>query len=162
MLPQSQFVFAGSLIPAAPADMFAALGKNDQKIHIVPSRNLVVIRMGDAADTSLAAPTSFDNDLWIKLNDVFCTTGLIKNNFEEQIKSYPNPARNEVKVHSLKFNIGDEITLSDTWGRIVYHKKINNGVSDITISTLNFNDGVYSIMVSSSKSIFRGKIVVQH
>ena len=48
MLPQSQFVFTGNIIPNAPADLYAALGKNDQKIYVVPSQNLVVIRMGDA------------------------------------------------------------------------------------------------------------------
>jgi CubicO group peptidase (beta-lactamase class C family) len=37
MLPSSQLKFNGSLIPNAPADMYSALGKNDQKIHVVPS-----------------------------------------------------------------------------------------------------------------------------
>ena len=48
-LPQSQLQFNGSLIPTAPADMFMALGKNDQKIYIIPSKKMVVIRMGDVA-----------------------------------------------------------------------------------------------------------------
>ena len=74
MIPGLQLSFPGALIPAAPADLFAALGKNDQKIHVVPSMNLVVVRMGDAADTSLAAPTTFDQDLWLRLHDVFCST----------------------------------------------------------------------------------------
>ena len=31
MLPQSQFTFTGSLVPAGPGDMVMALGKNDSK-----------------------------------------------------------------------------------------------------------------------------------
>jgi CubicO group peptidase (beta-lactamase class C family) len=71
MVPSIQTVFQSSLIPNAPADMFCALGKNDQKIYVVPSKKMVVIRMGDAADASNFALTTFDNDLWIKLNGLF-------------------------------------------------------------------------------------------
>jgi CubicO group peptidase (beta-lactamase class C family) len=67
-LPQSQLEFPGTLIPNAPSDMYAALGKNDQKIYIVPNKKLVVIRMGDAADGENFALSNFDNDLWGKIN----------------------------------------------------------------------------------------------
>ena len=67
-LPQSQIEFNGELIPNAPQDMYAALGKNDQKIYIVPSKKLVVIRMGNAADGSNFALSDFDNVLWSKIS----------------------------------------------------------------------------------------------
>ena len=69
-LPQSQFEFQGSLIPAGANDMFMALGKNDQKIYIIPSKKMVVIRMGNAADEVNAALSDFDNVLWQKINAV--------------------------------------------------------------------------------------------
>lgn len=69
-MPQTQFEFQGSLVPNGPADMFMALGKNDQKIYVVPSKNMVVIRMGDAADEVNWALSGFDNDLWVKINAV--------------------------------------------------------------------------------------------
>lgn len=69
-LPQTQMQFNGSLIAAAPADMYAALGKNDQKIYVVPSRNMVIIRMGDAADGSNFALSGFDATLWEKIMEV--------------------------------------------------------------------------------------------
>lgn len=69
-LPQTQFEFSGKLIPNAPDDMFAALGKNDQKIYVVPSKKLVIIRMGDSAEDSNFALSSFDNNLWEKINKV--------------------------------------------------------------------------------------------
>lgn len=67
-MPQSQLTFNGCLIPNAPTDMFCALGKNDQKIYVVPSKKLVIIRMGDAADSSNFAMSGFDNELWGKIN----------------------------------------------------------------------------------------------
>jgi len=50
--------------------MYAALGKNDQKIYIVPSKKLVVVRMGEAADEANFALSTFDNELWEKINAV--------------------------------------------------------------------------------------------
>ncbi|MBL8771126.1 MAG: serine hydrolase [Phenylobacterium sp.] len=52
----------GPLIPAAPADLVAALGALDRKLYVVPSRRLIVVRMG------LAAPDrDFDQQLWLRL-----------------------------------------------------------------------------------------------
>ncbi|TXE15979.1 serine hydrolase [Psychroserpens burtonensis] len=66
-LPQSQFEIQGALIPNAPSDMYCALGRDDQKIYIVPSQKLVFIRIGEAAENVNFALSSFDNDLWEKI-----------------------------------------------------------------------------------------------
>jgi CubicO group peptidase (beta-lactamase class C family) len=71
MLPTVPFVFSGNLVPNAPADMYAGLGKNDQKIYVVPSQKLVIIRMGEAAGNTQLAVSSFDNELWGYLKQVF-------------------------------------------------------------------------------------------
>jgi len=70
MLPTVQVAFSGPLMPNAPSDLFAALGKNDQKIYVVPSQNLVVVRMGESAGNVQLAVSSFDNELWGKLKAV--------------------------------------------------------------------------------------------
>jgi CubicO group peptidase (beta-lactamase class C family) len=70
MLPTTSLVFNGMFAPNAPADMYAALGKNDQKIYVVPSQQLVVIRMGDSAGNVQLAVSSFDNELWGRLKSV--------------------------------------------------------------------------------------------
>lgn len=69
-LPQTQFQFNGKLIPSAPDDMYCALGKNDQKIYVVPGKKLVIVRMGDAADNVNLALSDFDDVLWQKINAV--------------------------------------------------------------------------------------------
>ena len=75
MLPGSQTVFQGTLIPNAPADMFAAMGAEDQRIYVIPGKKMVVIRMGDASDPQNPnfALSGFDNDLWGKINAVIDT-----------------------------------------------------------------------------------------
>ena len=67
-LPQTQITFPGKLIPSAPNDMYCALGKNDQKIYIVPSKKLVIIRMGESADASNFGLSDFDDVLWQKID----------------------------------------------------------------------------------------------
>ena len=69
-LPQSQTQFDGALIPNAPNDMYCALGRDDQKIYVVPSKKLVVVRMGAAANNTNFALSNFDNDLWAKINQL--------------------------------------------------------------------------------------------
>jgi CubicO group peptidase (beta-lactamase class C family) len=70
-LPESQYQFNGSIITTAPNDMFMALGKNDQKIYVVPSKNMVVIRMGNAADAVNLALSDFDKVLWQKISALY-------------------------------------------------------------------------------------------
>jgi hypothetical protein len=62
-----QTVFNQSISPNAPADLFAAMGKNGQLINVVPSKGLVVIRMGDAPDSALV-PFTFQDEMWKKLS----------------------------------------------------------------------------------------------
>ncbi|MGK4569094.1 serine hydrolase domain-containing protein [Flavobacterium sp. 3HN19-14] len=70
-LPQSQLTFPGSIIPTGPNDMFMALGKNDQKIYVVPGKKMVIIRMGDAADDVNLALSDFDEVLWEKISALY-------------------------------------------------------------------------------------------
>jgi CubicO group peptidase (beta-lactamase class C family) len=51
----------------APQDMVAGLGKNGQFLQLIPSQNLIIVRMGEAPDNSLAG-ISFNNDMWEKIN----------------------------------------------------------------------------------------------
>lgn len=72
-LPQTQFEFQGSLIPTGPNDMFMALGKNDQKIYVIPSKKMIVIRMGEVAnpENPTFALSGFDAELWTKISALY-------------------------------------------------------------------------------------------
>ena len=100
MLPQSQFVFPGSLCPDAADDMFAAMGKNGQLINVVPSKGLVVVRMGDAPDNQYELANYFNNQIWQLLNDIICNS----NSINEDLKTintfdvFPNPASAQLQI----------------------------------------------------------------
>lgn len=66
----TQEVFPGMLLPNAPADTYAGLGKNDQKLYVIPSEGLVVVRLGEDAGENQLGPSSFDNQLWEKISAV--------------------------------------------------------------------------------------------
>ncbi|MBX3253983.1 MAG: serine hydrolase [Chitinophagaceae bacterium] len=72
MLPNEQTVYNGSLIPNAPADMYAAMGLSDQRLYVVPGKKMVIVRMGDSSnpDNPSFAVSGFDNELWAKINAV--------------------------------------------------------------------------------------------
>jgi CubicO group peptidase (beta-lactamase class C family) len=69
-LPGSEVEFIGNLIPNAPTDLIAGLGKNDQKLYMVPSLDLVVVRMGGASEEELLGPSGFDNEIWGFINTI--------------------------------------------------------------------------------------------
>jgi CubicO group peptidase (beta-lactamase class C family) len=69
-LPTTNATFNGELIPNAPTDLVAGLGKNDQKLYVIPSKNMVIVRMGDASEAELQGPSSYDDLLWEKINAV--------------------------------------------------------------------------------------------
>ncbi len=99
MLPQLQLVFDGPMAPAAPSDMVAALGKNDQKIYVVPSLDMVVVRQGEASGDSPLALSSFDNQLWEKLMDLECITTATEVALDAQIiKVFPNPTTDILNI----------------------------------------------------------------
>ena len=71
---KSSIIFPGvsdalntELATNAPNDLIAGLGKNGQFVEIIPSKDLVVIRLGESPDGSLV-PIVFHNEMWEKLN----------------------------------------------------------------------------------------------
>lgn len=68
-IPGTTFTFSGALAPNAPADLFAAMGKNGQFIDVIPSKQLVVVRMGAAAGEELV-PIAFHDEMWRLLMEV--------------------------------------------------------------------------------------------
>lgn len=72
MIPGSQIILPGSYAPAAPADMYAAIGKNGQIVSIAPSKGLVVVRMGNADEGEV--PFLLCNNIWERLNYVMCNS----------------------------------------------------------------------------------------
>ncbi len=155
MLPSVQIVFPGTMLPDAPADMFAALGKNDQKIYVVPSQNMVVVRTGDAAYSTQLAITVFDNELWQKIDSLdVCPTSVFNMEDEKDLTIVPNPVNEVLYIHSK--NLIRAYSMYDLSGSVCSQ----NSCNDYQLQ-LNFNKlakGIYYLKLESEKTIYR-KIV---
>ncbi|MEL7425675.1 MAG: serine hydrolase [Bacteroidota bacterium] len=97
--PRLQFNFPGSIIPTAPDDMFAGLGKNDQKVYVVPSEDMVVVRLGDDAGEGLLALTDFDGLLWEKIMSLECgVTNTLEAPETPSLTLAPNPVQDQLQL----------------------------------------------------------------
>ncbi|MBM3172096.1 MAG: serine hydrolase [Bacteroidetes bacterium] len=97
MVPGVPFVFPGPLFPDAPADMYAAQGKDGQIISVVPSKDLVWVRMGESPNLGNGDVTPvFTNDIWKYINRLPCSSSLNTNRlFQGEI--WPNPGQNVLR-----------------------------------------------------------------
>lgn len=134
MLPQSQLVIPFNLNPAAPADMICALGKNDQKIYIVPSQNMVVIRMGESAYNSLTW-SPYDTIIWHYIKELSngCTTTTILNKKKiESLKLYPNPANNFISFNGFSTNNIIHYSIVNMYGQLIKEDNTLNHSIDVS------------------------------
>lgn len=126
MLPGTQLVFNGMLAPNAPADMYAAMGKNGQLLMVVPSKKLLVIRMGNDPDDGSLVPTTYANTIWAQLNKVMCNGSNslpeIENNASIQL--FPNPAHSTFSIKGLEANPLKSIQIYNTQGALVQNETI--------------------------------------
>lgn len=114
MVPQSQIVFNRPLFTEAPSDMYSALGKNGQILNIVPSQNLIMVRMGNNAN-NLPVPFLLNDEIWKRFNEVNCTTSTKdENKLDPYVVVYPNPASEFVSI-TAKSSL-QTIQLVDAYG----------------------------------------------
>ncbi len=119
-LPGLQFVFPGSLMPHAPSDMIAALGKNGQYVNVVPSMNLVLIRMGEAPEGN-EVPVTLNDKIWEHIRGLECETALQESLSARDVDLivYPNPAKAVFSV--LLHNESFDFWLFDAAGRMLHY-----------------------------------------
>jgi CubicO group peptidase (beta-lactamase class C family) len=155
MAPTSQTVFSGSYSPDAPAEMYAALGKNGQLINIIPSQGLVFIRMGNSPDNGLV-PFTYNNEVWKRLNPILCnrvsTDENANGNFAEDFTFFPNPATNHSQ---LEFSAPITGFLMNSLGQVVL--KITEQTPSLSIQELP--NGVYFLKANGKKT---KRLVIQN
>ena len=71
LIPLDDRLRAGQLCPDVPPDAYAALGNDDQKIYVIPSLDLVIVRLGNAAANGAPAISAFDNELLGRIANAF-------------------------------------------------------------------------------------------
>ncbi|MBL7923298.1 MAG: serine hydrolase [Bacteroidia bacterium] len=148
MAPGLQFAFPGPLNTHAPADMYAALGKDGQMLNVVPSLNLVYVRMGDAPGVG-EVPLNFNDSIWAKLNAAMCnTTALNTVQQETGLRIYPNPATDFLTV-SLPGAEDLVLELLDLSGRVLFREETPAEQARIPLG--HFPSGLYALRLSTGK-----------
>ena len=141
-LPGSQATLTGPLIPSAPADLIAALGKNDQKIYVVPSLGLVVVRQGNSAGASRLAASSFDTELWTRIMAVFCRPTATAATAEAVgFLAFPNPATATLTLRQPAHTAAS-VRLLDALGREMLRQPATG--PETTVSVAALAPGLYS------------------
>lgn len=147
MAPGFQIVFPGPLMSNAPTDMYAALGKNDQKIYVVPSTNMIVVRQGNTAGGFSLAASAFDNVLWDYINKLDCSVTNVKELSNNSINIYPNPTTSEqLTINTEQSNI-KSITIYDIIGHKVYSSELKTSTHKTEIDCSFLSTGVYTIEI---------------
>lgn len=157
MLPGLQFAFPGSLIPEAPADLIAALGKNDQKIYVVPSEGLVVVRQGESAGGVSPAYSSFDNQLWLRIMGLGCTTSSREADVRlPGLEISPNPAANILEIKASAPII--EARLYSPGGQLM--RRFPAAGSQLGAPVEGLAPGLYLLQVLTVQGVVLEKVVV--
>lgn len=160
-LPASTQTFAGPVCRPAPADMIAGLGKNDQKLYIIPSQKIVVIRMGDAATDNSPVPVVFDTLLWNELNKYMCTNtvGLpyqTSNNWGVTV--WPNPASTQIELTFNNPQLGNQtIHVYNQLGVLV--KQFVVSANQTNIDVQDIKAGVYYLEIKGQQAAKMVKVV---
>lgn len=144
MTPQSQFVFPGTLMSNAPSDMYCALGKNDQKIYVVPSKQLVIVRQGNTAGGFNLAASAFDNVLWDYINKLNClSTSLNEENSISSLVLFPNPANGKLFISKENLATIINVEAIDLLGQTT-----NLGINSNELDISHLSKGFYTIGIT--------------
>jgi CubicO group peptidase (beta-lactamase class C family) len=126
MVPGVQFVFPGPLMPNAPDDMFSGLGKNDQIVNAVPSRGMVVVRMGNPAYTNDLVPITFNDQIWQHMNWLECNTAVAEAEALPRFRAFPVPCTDRVMIQGAV--TGAAMSIFNTLGQEVLSSPYAGGL----------------------------------
>ena len=169
-IPQTQLNFPGPLNPSAPSDMFAALGKNGQFIDVVPSQNLVFIRMGEAPDNSLV-PFMMNDQIWQRLNLIIPRADPTGVAAEAEIpdrivlqQNYPNPFNPATTIrYALPSSGYVLLTVHDLLGREIARLvdgQVTQGEHRVEWNAAHLSSGMYFCRLRSGDHIATRSMMV--
>jgi len=128
LLPGSQFPFQGSLMPDAPDDMYAALGKNGQMLNVVPSTGMIMVRMGNEPGSQYLVSTLFNNEIWQYINALECEPNGLAEIEQSELKLIPTSNSDEWLIQGLSEQ-NFKLQIFDTLGRLLVHRRKDNRIN---------------------------------
>jgi hypothetical protein len=157
MLPGLQSSFPGSFLPNAPNDLVSGIGKYCQYVNVVPSMNLVLVRMGnDPNGIGSLVPTILNDEIWRRLNNIQCSITQVNTSDKFIPAIYPNPTSDFIQIQNVTNEQNLEYRLFDLQGR-----QIDSGNSS-TINVQQVYAGIYLLKITTPKGISNHTISIQH
>lgn len=152
MIPQLDMVIQGELNPYAPDDMYSAMGKNGQILNLVPSQNLIMIRMGDPPDDDIG-PIAFNlnRGIWERFNKIYNVTSVYDSK-SNSLNFYPNPV-NSIINFNKQFSKIEIFSLEGN--KLMKFENVNQVKVD------NLSTGVYSIFLYQNNDVKRELFIKQ-
>jgi hypothetical protein len=150
-LCNTSLVDSGTMNPVVPGDYGFLL------LHVTPHVNygVAIIRYAvwDIANAAMKDTLTF-------ILSVNNTSGIGRPEYKNGFSVFPNPSKERIHIVT-DFKTGFEYLITDVSG-----KEIKTGVStakSIFVSTENFSDGVYNVLVvEENKILISKKIIIQH
>jgi len=157
MVPTLQNVFPGSLHPDAPDDMISALGKNGQILNVIPSKNMVWIRMGSNPDNENGLVSiTYNNRIWQRINKLDCNLSNLQEVKDSFIQVFPNPASEYIMIKSnsqIQY-----IEILDLNAKVRASHQINKNSAQLDVSILP--NGLYVLKCVTPQGIELKKISI--
>ncbi len=157
MVPGYQLSFPGTLFSNAPSDMISALGKDGQFLNVIPSQNIVWLRMGESPDNS-QVPFLLNNDIAKYVSKLACVSSLSKLNYAttDLVKLYPNPSRENVLIKAKEKIV--QICIYNMQGQLV--KTQNASEYEVDIFTQELKNGFYIVKATlQNGQVWSGKLL---
>ena len=157
MAPGYQFVFPGSWSPAAPSDMFAAMGKNGQLLNIVPSMNLVWVRMGEEPSGNFV-PFALNDTIWQYLDAAMCgVSSAGEAASSASVELYPNPVRDLLEI-TTSFTDGFSLEALGVTGSIF--RTIPVLTAATKLDTSSWPAGIYYLRFTGKRGVVVKRVIV--
>ena len=147
-LIQNSQSFAGTMI--------SALGKNGQYLNVVPSQGLVVVRMGNAPGTGAEVPVAFNNDIWLKINELACEPSSVLENRSSlnQLHLFPNPTQGKVQLKGPNPTLPFTVTVYDALAGEVLSCE-----DCLELELGRLGSGVYMVIVRQDDKVWTGRVL---
>ena len=133
--------------------MVSALGKNGQILNVVPSQNLVMVRMGnDPGSGNALISATFNDTIWKYFTPIQCNSTAINDEVKEKtIEIFPNPAKDVINItretnHPVNYVI-----------RALNGTVVKKGQTITSIKTDDLNAGSYSLSLQLNKQTIINK-----
>ncbi len=125
--------------------------------------SLIITEIGD-----LSSPVHYSQNgqdiiqLNVSFGDTMPTTSMGDFIIEKSFDVFPNPSNGSFYIKSKINMIGlSDIKIYNILGELLYHKiKDNNAAEIIEINNINFENGIYQIVLSYNKSLITTKLII--